>query len=155
MQRDARSTAPLRFRSRVDWWLPLLLVGTPVAIFVTVIRSPGVPRNESLTALVVAATTFVFLAWLVVSTHYTFEETSLVIRSGPMRSDVPYARITRVEHSRSFMAAPALSLHRLMIHFGVADFALVSPDDIPAFLHALAVHAPAASLPPDSASTSR
>ncbi len=144
---------PLRFRSRVDWWLPLLLVGTPVAILFTVVRSPGVPRNELLTAVLVAASTFAILAWLVRSTHYTFEEHALVIRSGPLRSEVPYARITRVEHSRSLVAAPALSLHRLMIHFGVADFALVSPDDIPAFLAALALRAPSASLPPDSASS--
>lgn len=147
----AHPTAPQRFRSRVDWWLPLLIVGVHVAILLNTVRTPGMPQRELLSALAFAALTVALLAWLVVSTHYTFEDHALVIRSGPVRSEVPYARITRVEHSRSFIAAPAMSLHRLMIHFGVADFAIVSPDDTDAFLSALALRAPAVSLPVESA----
>lgn len=138
---------PRRFRSRIDWWLPLLITGVPVAILLDVARSTDVSRSEQLTAIVVAAVSFALLTWLLLSTHYTFEENALVIRSGPLRSEVPYARITRVEHSRSVMAAPAMSFHRLMIHFGVADFALVSPDDVDAFLLALQERAPGATLP--------
>ncbi|MBK6486197.1 MAG: PH domain-containing protein [Gemmatimonadetes bacterium] len=129
---------PLRFRSRVDWWLPLLIVGVPVAMLLDVARSRRTPRGEELTAVLVAAVIVVMLlGWLLLSTHYTSEENALVIRSGPLRSAVPYARITRVEHSRSFLAAPAMSLRRLMIHFGVADFAHHSPADRPGFLRAL------------------
>jgi len=145
---------PLRFRSRVDWWLPLLIAGVPVAILLDVARSSGAPRGEQLTAVVVAAVSLAFLGWLLLSTHYTFEDAALVIRSGPLRSEVPYARITRVEHSRSFLAAPAMSLHRLMIHFGVADFALVSPADLPGFLHALRERSPHATLPLESTPSS-
>lgn len=142
---------PVRFRSRVDWWLPLLVVGVPVAILLRVVRSSGTPRGELVTAVLVAAASLGFLGWLLLSTHYTFEDDALVIRSGPLRSAVPYARITRVEHSRSVLAAPAMSLHRLMIHFGVADFAVVSPADRGGFLHALRDRAPHATLPLESA----
>ena len=140
---------PLRFRSRVDWWLPLLIVGVPVAMLLDVARSHRTPRGEELTAVLVAAVIVVLLGWLLLSTHYTFEENALVIRSGPLRSAVPYARITRVEHSRSFLAAPAMSLRRIMIHFGVADFAIISPADRPGFLRALGERAPSAALPLD------
>ncbi len=87
------------------------------------------------------------LGWLRFSTHYTFEERVLVVRSGPMRARIPYARITRVEHSRSILAAPAWSLYRLMITYGVADFAIVSPDPVESFLGELRERAPAASFP--------
>lgn len=146
---------PLRCRSRVDWWLPLLIVGATVAILLDVARSPDAQRGAQLTAVVVAAVCLGLLGWLVLSTHYTFEDIALVIRSGPLRSEVPYARISRVEHSRSFLAAPAMSLHRLMIHFGVADIALISPADVPGFLRALGERAPHAMLPPASPPSTR
>ncbi len=95
----------------------------------------------------VAAFTVALIGWLIFSTHYTFGQTALIVRSGPLRSEIPYGRITRVEHSRSFLAAPAMSMQRLMIHYGVADFAIISPSDIPAFLHALRERAPSAELP--------
>lgn len=138
-----------RFRSRVDWWLPLLILAVPAAILLAVARSTNAPRGEQLTAVVVAAVSLALLVWLLLTTHYTFEDNALVIRSGPLRSEVPYARITRVAHSRSVLAAPAMSLRRLMIHFGVGDFAIISPADLPAFLHALRERVPGATLPPE------
>ncbi|MBK6486774.1 MAG: PH domain-containing protein [Gemmatimonadetes bacterium] len=140
---------PLRFRSRVDWWLPLLIVGVPVAILQDVARSPDSPRGEQGTAVLVAAVSLALLGWLLLSTHYTFEDNALVIRSGPLRTAVSYARITRVEHSRSFLAAPAMSLRRLKLHHGVADFAIISPADRRGFLRALGERAPRAALPPE------
>jgi hypothetical protein len=137
----------LRFRSRIDWWLAALLLAVPADIARRALLATGTPDGDRLMALGVAGAFIGLLVWLGVGTHYTFASDGLVIRSGPLRATIPYDRITRVEHSRSVLAAPALSLRRLMIHYNRADFALVSPADEVGFLAALAERVPGVGLP--------
>lgn len=135
------------FRSRVDWWLlaPILaLLGSPG---VNALRSPAMDPDDRWLALLVSGATVGLIVWLAATTRYVLEPEHLALKTGPFASRVPYARLTRVERSRSPLSAPAWSLRRLMLHYGVADFALVSPADEAGFLHELAARAPQATLP--------
>jgi hypothetical protein len=127
----------LRFRSRVDPWLPLLVVG-PLAISTRVREGGG--DNPALVLLLAAPVLVIF--WLIVTTAYSFEGDTLVIRGGPVRAAIPLARITRIARSHSIIAAPALSLRRLMVHFGTSEFALISPADEAGFIAALRERVP-------------
>ena len=58
-----------------------------------------------------------FSAYLYVSTFYAITENAeLVVRSGPFYNDrIPVSQIKKVEHTRTALSSPALSMKRLLI----------------------------------------
>ena len=92
---------------------------------------------------------YAWLSWLVVlivgliyaglifPLYYELEDKSLLIRSGRIRSIIPYQRIKKVIPNRSTSSSPALSLDRLYIDTG-DDLAIsISPTNKIRFLQAL------------------
>jgi membrane protein YdbS with pleckstrin-like domain len=127
----------LRFRSKVDSWLVLLVVATgalAIAACAPMIRigsGGAIAIAAGLVALVVG-----FPAWLLSATHYTLEEQALKIRGGPFRWTIPYRDITDVKPSRSPLSSPALSLDRLRIEYGGKSI-MISPVDRASFIQEL------------------
>ena len=73
---------------------------------------------------------------------YTFEDGTLRIRASFLRWRVPLAAIDSVEPTRSPLSSPAGSLDRLLIRWGDGRRIMISPEDRPGFLRALAARAP-------------
>lgn len=123
-----------RFRSKVDPWLGLLLAITafgPMAIAVyTVLTVP----EEVWGVLPAALLPLLIVAWVVRTTHYTFVDDVLVVRSGPIHRKVPLASIDDIKPTRTLVSSPALSLDRLAIRFNRYDAVVISPRDRDAFL---------------------
>lgn len=132
-----------RYRSKVDWWVGLILLAVPlIAAFSAVAVQLTHDLQESLVGwLVVVAVIglYVVVVWPV---EYRLEPERLVIRFGLMRSRIAYPAIREVRPSRSLLASPALSLDRLDIVTGTGYPAAISPDDRSAFLADLATRAP-------------
>jgi hypothetical protein len=127
------------FRSKVDWWIRVLLglviVGQFVAIGAIVLEETD-PVAITVTILFCLAGLALF-AWVLLGTAYTVERGMLLVRSGPVRWKVPLDSITAVEATRSPWSSPALSLDRLRIRYGERRQVLVSPADKAGFLEAI------------------
>jgi len=131
------------YRSRVDWWLALLLVAVPAisvgtAILLT-LSGDALQAAIGWLAVLGVIGLYVALVWPV---RYELASDELVVRFGFMRTRVPYARIRGVVPSRSVLAAPALSLDRLALDIGQALPLTISPDDRDGFLDDLAARVP-------------
>jgi hypothetical protein len=129
----------MRFRSKVDTWLVVLLA---IAGLAALLGSASLLGSGAAGALGVAIlTTLVALGlpvWLLFATHYTFEGNELRIQGGPLRWTVPVDQIHSVRPSRSVWSSPALSLDRLRIDYGKGRWILISPEDREGFLAELA-----------------
>ncbi len=132
----------MRFRSRVDWWLAVLLVALPVIGLVAAIAlqlSGDGGAFVGWLSLLGIGLLYLGVVWPVV---YEMGPDALVIRFGLVRSRVPYRDMRGVAPTRSPLAAPALSMDRLAIDTGGRMGAIISPDDRDGFLDALEARAP-------------
>lgn len=125
------------FRSKIDLWLAIALIGTVIitlaAAVATLQRASGVAL---LLAISIAIST-VLPIWTLAFTIYMVEGKTLLIRSGPFRWRIPVSSIRRIEPSNSVLSGPALSLVRLRIEYGTGQSILVSPADQQGFLRAI------------------
>jgi PH (Pleckstrin Homology) domain-containing protein len=131
----------MRFESKRDLWIVLLLRGVPV-IVLAALGYAWYQSHHDLSGpvagavILLIAELFVF-EWLMRSTYYVIEGDTLVIRSGFIRWRVPIREITSVTPTRNAVSSPALSLDRLRIAYGSSKWILVSPEEHERFLSAL------------------
>lgn len=135
------------FRSRIDTWLGLLLLGSgavTAGISVRLLLSPvGGLRWLGLPLLLLGTG---LPLWILATTRYAIGRERLLVLSGPFRWVVPFADIRAIRRTRSPWSAPALSLDRLRIEYGAGRVCLVSPQDRAGFLQALQAHGVAAAV---------
>lgn len=127
------------FKSKVDWWIRLLLGLAIAGMFVAcgaVILEGADPVGTTVTILACIAGLALFV-WMLVGTVYTVDRGTLIVRAGPMRWRIPVDEITAVEATRSPLSSPALSLDRLRIHYGKRRRIMISPADKAGFLKAI------------------
>ncbi|HSG59673.1 MAG TPA: PH domain-containing protein [Woeseiaceae bacterium] len=127
------------FRSKVDWWIRLLLgfavAGVSVAMGSVVLEGAD-PVVTTVTILCCLAGLALFVSVLL-GTVYTVDRGNLLIRCGPFRWTVPIDSITAVEETRNPLSSPALSLDRLRIRYGKQRQVMVSPADKAGFMKAI------------------
>lgn len=116
------------YRSRVDRGTILIVVASSLAIgslsaYFAVIGDIGMVV-VTLPALIAGAGVPL---WLLTTTHYVLSDSRLIVRSGPLRWEVPLEDITGIEPTRSPLAAPALSIDRIRICYGRGKAILISP----------------------------
>lgn len=127
------------FKSKVDWWIRLILVLTvalEVVVMGAVIADASDPKATTITILV-CILTIALIVWLLLGTAYTVDRGVLTVRSGPFRWKVPLEEITAVEPTRSPLSSPALSLDRIRIRYRKRRRIMVSPADKEGFLKAI------------------
>lgn len=132
------------YRSKLDWWLVLLLCLPPLAAI-------GLCINAALTRatsdLLVGSVAAVFVACLyfgiIFPMRYGLDDTHLIVRHGVCRRRIPLAEISDVCPTRNPLSSPALSLDRLRVQFGQGFFkvVMISPAERSQFLGDLAQRA--------------
>jgi hypothetical protein len=141
MERSMSNETMHWYRSKVDWWLGLILCIPPIAsaaICISFIRLPN------LTELPWAAGGVLFVLGiyfgLVFPMKYGLDETYLLVRFGVCRKRIPLADVTEVYPTHNPLSSPALSLDRLHIQFGkgLMKAVMISPADRDGFLDDLA-----------------
>ena len=147
MYAQAKMTA-MRFDSRRDAWLVLLLRGLPVAVLAILAigwdaRHRGMAGPVAGMVILIVFEAF-FFEPLLRSTYYLIDGDTLVIRSSFLKWRVPIARILSVTPTRNPVSSPALSLDRLAILYDGKRI-LVSPRDKQRFIEALRAINPAIS----------
>jgi len=130
------------FRSKVDWWLGLIIVALPFIELAALISAVQSGEREAVLATATgSALVLAIYALLVVPIRYGVDGESLIIRFGVIRRRVALESIREVRPSRNPLSSPALSLDRLKIGLEAGGYALISPTDREEFLVILAARA--------------
>ena len=139
----------MRFESKRDTWLIVLLRGVPIVAMVIVgsvwYAQRGDWRGPVLGIVVLLFAELFLFEWMFRSTYYVIEGDTLLIRSGIVSWRVPIRDIRAITPARSPASSPALSLDRLRIDYGRRAI-LVSPEDRHRFIAALRSVNPAISV---------
>ena len=125
------------YRSKIDLWLGLVLVGVPVVAAYLIVRRGPSDIPDFWLGLVVCALMLAFSLWLLASTRYTIDQDSLHVRSGPVSCTIALKDIRKISPTRTVSSAPALSMDRLQITYGNWQDCVVSPKDKEGFLRSL------------------
>ena len=107
------------FRSRIDFWLLILLLSLSGFLIFHVCSSliqQAINAETIVTLLIVTAV--IYVLWLPIQrTRYCFNDHALKVESLGVDLSIPYACIQNIKPCVSLMAAPALSIQRLEITF--------------------------------------
>lgn len=123
------------FRSKVDLWLVAVIIGIPVFLIGFFFNDAELNKwRADIVALVIVVGVLAIVAWLYFTTRYTITAQSLFVKAGPFTWVIPLRDITRIEPTRSPASSPALSLDRLVIHYGIGEELMVSPVDKEGFM---------------------
>jgi hypothetical protein len=129
------------YRSKVDWWLGVLLGLAPALVVVGgVLAVVGGAPSDAYAAVGGLAVLGAVYGGLVLPMRYGMSDRELVVRHGLVRQRIRLADITEVKRTRSPLSSPALSLDRLAVKFGEGMFrsVMISPLEREAFLEELA-----------------
>lgn len=129
------------YRSKVDWWLALVLYMLPVASIAVCValvlngKTSGLPWGIGSVLLVLG-----LYFGLVFPMRYRLDDTHLLVRFGICRQRIPLVEISEVRPTRNPLSSPALSIDRLRVQFGQGHFkaVMISPADRDCFLDDLA-----------------
>ncbi|MFQ6022293.1 MAG: PH domain-containing protein [Acidiferrobacterales bacterium] len=134
----------MTYPSKKDPWIVLLVVVPGLALVGVAIYHVSVQGlSDPATWSVLGSALFyvgIILA-LAYPVDYEITRSSLRIRSGLLRFEIPLSAIERVRPTRNPLSAPAWSLDRLRIDYrqnGRSRLALISPENKTSFLRALA-----------------
>ena len=129
------------YRSKVDWWVAVLLCLPPLAVIVACV-APLIAGNTSALSWSIVAVLVVFGIYfgLVFPMRYGLDDSYLLVRFGLCRQRIPLADISEVHPTHNPLSSPALSLNRLHVQYGKGLFKSVriSPADRNRFLDDLA-----------------
>ncbi|MFD2169602.1 PH domain-containing protein [Tumebacillus lipolyticus] len=135
----------MKFVSKKDWWLTLLIWGTMLlligsGIFTLATEQVSTAEVLFLTMVTILLPLFFLLLWF--TTYYVVEEENLVIRFSFFKKTVPLAEIRSVKKTSNPLSSPALSLKRLEIRYGRYGSVLISPLDRDEFIKMLKKRCP-------------
>jgi len=127
------------FKSKIDWWVRLVLVAAVLGEFAVIgaIATEGREPIETTAVILVCILAIMLFAWVMFGTLYKVDRGVLKITSGPFRWKMPIDEIHSVEATRSPLSSPALSMDRIRIRYGKNRRVMVSPADKTGFLKAI------------------
>lgn len=131
--------AQRKFKSKIDLWIRWLLISAVVMEIGIVLQFLMRPGNPVVTTIIILACigAAVLLTGLLLRTYYSVDKGTLQIVSGPFRWNIAIDQISSVTPTRSPWSSPALSLDRLLIHYGKGRRIMVSPENKHEFLRAI------------------
>jgi hypothetical protein len=132
--------AEKRFKSKVDLWILLVIVGMmvmDVVLIVALAMDTTTPPAEKTGGILVFIALMALIMSLALRTYYAVDKNVLRVVSGPFRWKIPIDQITSVTPTRTLLSSPAMSLDRLKIEYGKLRPIVVSPADKKGFLRAI------------------
>jgi hypothetical protein len=115
------------YRSKIDWWLMLIVYGAFVYPVVD-----GIRMKQHILSLVFIGI-ILLISFLFYNTRYTIEGENLLI----WRAKIDINSIRKVYKTRNPLSSPALSLDRLAIVYNKFDEVLISPVERDDFIQEL------------------
>src|SRR5262249_35749849 len=129
------------YRTKIDWWLAVLLCLAPVAsVAACIALALGGKTSELPWGIAAVAVVAAVYLGLVFPMRYGVDDNQLIVRFGLCRQRIPLADISEVHPTHNPLSSPALSLDRLRVRFGQGFFkaVMISPADRSSFLDDLA-----------------
>ncbi|SFE64826.1 PH domain-containing protein [Bacillus sp. OV194] len=135
----------MKFKSKKDWWLSLIVWGAIIAtmgtgVYVPISETARIPEFVLLLVATIGIPGFILWMWL--TTCYVVDETHLVIRFGPFKQVISLDTVKSVKKTMNPISSPALSLKRLEIMYDKYDMVLISPMDRNRFIEVLSQKCP-------------
>ena len=124
----------MRFESKIDWWIPVLLFGGLSAGSLAWAIDAERPWSDG----VGLCLGWALSVWIMLQTYYEFRGEYLLIRCGPFWRKLLIRDIDSVEPTRNPLASMALSLDRIAIKTRSGSGVMISPSDKARFLKELA-----------------
>jgi hypothetical protein len=121
------------YRSKIDWWLMLVVYGAFVFPIVE-----GIRMKQYIMSLVFVGI-ILLISVLFYTTRYTIEGENLLI----WRTKIDIKSIRKIYKTRNPLSSPALSIDRIAIVYNKFDEVLISPADRAAFIQELVAINPA------------
>ena len=129
----------MKFRSKIDWWIHLVLALLPAAT----VCLCAVFALEGGGMIVIVILYFLLINLILIvpvwaGTYYVLDEHELRVKCGvgkPLK--ILYRSIGGIRETKSALASPALSLDRVEIVYGRYGRVLVSPRDKQEFMRRL------------------
>jgi len=126
------------FKSKVDWWIGILLALAPISGFAVVGLGLGTDEDPTLYSGIALSAVVLLIYWfLVFPMEYEVHPDKLVVRYGRVRERYPYENIVEIYPTRNFLSSAALSLKRLRVKPRTRWGVLISPVDREAFYAAI------------------
>ncbi|MDP2560599.1 PH domain-containing protein [Psychrobium sp. 1_MG-2023] len=129
------------FHSTIDSWLIILLVLTLLGSLSLLLKLQSMDSlEEYLFASAFIFFTLILPSWVLLRNLYEITNDNLIVGFGPLTWHIPYKSITKISHTTEASLAPALSFHRIKIHYGINQVIMISPKDENHFLNLLKRH---------------
>ena len=124
----------MRFESKIDWWIPILLFGGLRSGSLAWAIDAERPWSDG------AGLCFgwALSVWIMLQTYYEFHGEYLLISCGPFWRKLLIRDIDSAEPTRNPLASMALSLDRIAIKTRSGSRVMISPSDKARFLKELA-----------------
>ena len=120
----------IKYRSKVDWWLGLLLGGSVVLMIYVTVAPLFLEKNLELGMIIISALTLLIILPLF-SIKYVFYSTHLLVSCGVYGKErIEYSAIRHFKETKNPISSAALSLDRLQIDYiknGYRQTVLISP----------------------------
>ncbi|EKU37969.1 MULTISPECIES: PH domain-containing protein [Acinetobacter] len=131
----------MKFTSKIDWWLLLILIVVTVSIISKIYKAHHTDSLASNFSYLAIYSVIIFLIWLpVFNTYYVIDQNKLIIKSIVFRWKINIDDITKIEETHNPLSSPALSLDRLKIYYfknGSMNSVMISPKDKEGFFQAI------------------
>lgn len=120
------------YKSKVDWWLGLLLVYPIYLSVASLIKEQWIYGFAGL-AFVIGVVLFVSK-----TTRYIINDTQLIVKSlWIVNNTIDISKIRKIEKTNSILSSPALSLDRIALYYNKYDEVYISPKEKQDFLNNL------------------
>lgn len=120
----------IKYRSKVDWWLGLLLGGSVALMIYIAVEPLFLEKSLELGMVMISAATLLIILPLF-SIKYVFYSTHLLVSCGVYGKErIEYAAIRHLKETKNPLSSAALSLDRLQIDYiknGYHQTVLISP----------------------------
>ena len=118
------------YPSKIDWWIATLIVVAPsihfpLGIWVMILGKPLIGILVTFWGLVI----LVFLLCLCFPCKYVVSDKYLTIRIGLVTDQIGLSQIEAVNETKTWLAAPALSLDRVEVKLKDGTNRIISPRD--------------------------
>ena len=123
----------MRFESKIDWWIPVLLFGGLSAGSLVWAIDAERPWSDG----VGLCFGWALSIWIMLQTYYEFHGDYLLVRCGPFWRKLLIRDIASVKPTRNPLASMALSLDRIAIKMRGGSGVMISPRDKARFLKEL------------------
>ncbi|TCP61547.1 PH domain-containing protein [Baia soyae] len=125
-----------KFKSKTDFISFSILWGIPVVVTLFLLYSFDTVKDAVIPIAIFWLLNSLTI-WIYFSTYYKFTNDEIIVKSGPIRRNIPYQSISSVRKTKSLIASPALSiLDRIEIVYSNGSV-IISPKDKKDFVNML------------------